>query len=96
MAPDQQWLTQQLTENRLPQQKEVWRGGVTSGRRVGNVIPLFGQKIEQQRKKEKETHHGLKRPHTNQFSHNNQPKIGVHNRGKYGGEVRQAGGMWEM
>jgi hypothetical protein len=29
-------------------------------------------------------------------SHNNQPKIGVHNKGNYGGEMRQAGGVWEM
>ena len=53
-----------------------------SGRRVGNVIPLFGRKNEQ-----KKIHHGLKRPKTNQFPHNNQPKIGVRNRGEYVGEV---------
>ena len=73
-----------------PQQREVWRGGATSEGRVGNVIPLFGQKIEQQRKKE--IHHGLKRPQANQFPHNNQPKIGVRNGGEYGGEV----GAWVM
>ena len=53
-------------------------------------------KIEQQRKKENEKHHGLKQAHTNEFPHNNQPKIGVHNRGAYGGEVRQAGGVREL
>ena len=59
---------------------------------MGNVIPLFGQKNEQQRKKEK-IHHGLKQPKTNQFPHNNQPKIGVRNVGEYGREVRQIGGV---
>jgi hypothetical protein len=59
MATNQQWLTQKPTKNRRQQQREVRRVGATSGRRVGNVIPLFGQKIEQQRKKEKEIHHGL-------------------------------------
>jgi hypothetical protein len=34
-------------------------------------------KIEQQRKKEKEKHHGLKHTYTNEFPHNNQPEIGV-------------------
>ena len=29
-------------------------------------------------------------------SHNNQPIIGIHNRAKYGGEVQQAGGVWEI
>ena len=29
-------------------------------------------------------------------SHNNQPKKGVHKRAKYGGEVRRAGGVWEI
>jgi hypothetical protein len=29
-------------------------------------------------------------------SHNNQPKIGVHNEGEYGGEMRRAGGAWDM
>ena len=29
-------------------------------------------------------------------SHNNQPKIGVQSRGKYGGKMQQAGGVWEM
>ena len=54
MAPDQQQrLTQQPTKNRRPQQREVWRGGAMSGRRMGNVIPLFGQKNEQQRKRRK-------------------------------------------
>ena len=46
-------------------------------------------KIEQQRKKKKEIHHGLKGSETNQFPHNNQPKICVCNGGEYGGEVRQ-------
>ena len=32
----------------------------------------------------------------NNGSHNNQTKIGVNNRGKYGEEVQRAGGMWEM
>ena len=62
MAPDRQWLTQQPTKNMRPQQREVWRGGATSGRCVGNVIPLFGQIIDQQRKKEEEIHHGIKWP----------------------------------
>jgi hypothetical protein len=53
-------------------------------------------KIEQRRKKEKEKLHGLKRPHTNEFPHNNQPKIGIPNSGEYGGEVQQAGGVWEL
>jgi len=35
-------------------------------------------------------------PLINNGSHNNQPKIGVHNGGKYGEEVRRAGGVWEM
>ena len=35
-------------------------------------------------------------PLINNGSHNNQPKICVHNRGKYEGEVRRAGGAWEM
>ena len=45
-----------------PQKSEVWRGGATSRRRVGNVIPLFGKTNEQQIKKGKEIHHGLKQP----------------------------------
>jgi hypothetical protein len=46
-----------------------------SRRNVGNVIPLFGHaKIEQQRKKEKEIHHGLKWPRTNEFPLNNHQK----------------------
>ena len=53
-------------------------------------------KIEQQRKKGKEKHHGLKRPHTNEIPHNNQPKISVWNSGEYGGEVWQAGGSEEL
>ena len=73
MAPNRQRLTQQPNKNRRRQQREVWMGGVTSGRRMGNVIQLFGQKIEQQRKKDKEIHHGFKRPQTNHFPHNNQP-----------------------
>ena len=68
MAADQQRLTQQPTKNMCPQQREVWKGGATSGRCVGNVIPLFGQKNEQKRKKE--IHLGLKRPQTKQFPHN--------------------------
>ena len=35
-------------------------------------------------------------PPINNGSHNNQPKIGVDNRGKYGGEVRRAVGAWEI
>ncbi len=85
MAPYQIQLTQQPTKNRPPQRRGVWRGGTTSGRRVGNVIPLIGQKNEQQRKKE--MHQGLERPQTKQFPHNNQPKIGVRNSVEYGGEV---------
>ena len=52
--------------------------------------------IEQQRKKEKEIHHGLKQANTNEISHDNQPKKGVHNSGEYGGEVRQAGGVRKL
>ena len=52
--------------------------------------------IEQQRKKEKEIHHGLKQEHTNEFPHNNLPKIGIRNSGKNGGEVRQVGGVREL
>ena len=52
--------------------------------------------IEQQRKKEKEIHHGLKQAHTNEFSQDNQPKIGVRNSGEYGGEMRQAGGVQKL
>jgi len=52
--------------------------------------------IEQQRKKEKEIHHGLKQAHTNEFPHNNLPKIGVRNSGEYGGEVRQPGGVRKL
>jgi hypothetical protein len=61
---------------------------------VGNVIPLIGQKNEQQRKKE--MHQGLERPQTKQFPHNNQPKIGVRNSVEYGGEVWQKGGAGEL
>ncbi len=51
--------------------------------------------IEQQRKNEKEIHHGLKQAHTNEFPHNNQPKIGFRNGGEYGREVQQLGGVGE-
>jgi len=60
MAPNRQRLTQQPTNNRRPQQREVWRGGATIGRRVGNMIPLLWQKLSN-KEKEKEIHHGLKR-----------------------------------
>ena len=35
-------------------------------------------------------------PPTNNGSHNNEPKIYVHNGGKYGGDVKQAVGAWEI
>ena len=54
----------------------------------GKYDTIVVAEIEQQRKKKKEIHHGLKGPQTNQFPHNNQPKIGIHNRGKYGREVQ--------
>ena len=48
-------------------------------------------KLSNKDKKKKEIHH-----HTNEFAHNNQPKIGIHNSGENGGEVRQAGGVREL
>jgi len=33
---------------------------------------------------------------TNEFPHNNQPKIGVHISGEYGGEIQQAGSAGEL
>jgi len=44
---------------------------------------------------EHERHCGLIQPPHDEFPHNNQPKIGVRNRGEYGGEVRQVGGVEE-
>ncbi len=38
---------------------------------------------------------GLRRLPINNFPHNNQPKIGVRDRGEYEGEVRRAGGEGE-
>ncbi len=49
-GPDQKRLTQQPTKNRRPQRRGVWRGNATSGRRVGYVIPLFGQKLSNKEK----------------------------------------------
>ena len=41
-------------------------------------------------------HCGLRQPPHDEFTHNNQPKIGVSNSVEYGGEVRQAGGAGEL
>ena len=38
---------------------------------------------------------GLRQPPHDEFPHKNQPKIGVRNGGKYGGEVQKLGGVGE-
>ena len=66
-------------------------------RRAGGVWEIWYHCCDKNwatKKKEKEIHHGLKWPQTNQFPHNNQPKIGVRNVGEYGREVRRVGGAW--
>ena len=42
-----------------------------------------------------EIHHDLRQPPINNGSHNNQPKTGSRDGGKYGGEVRRAGRVGE-
>ena len=60
-----------------------------SGRRGRIVLPFFGRRIEQQKNNKNEIYHGLRRLLTDEFSHNNQLKIGVRNGVEYGGEVQQ-------
>jgi hypothetical protein len=62
----------------------------------GDTVPSFGVTIQTMKKIYMQYTVAFGWPPIDNGSHNNQPKIGVHNRGKYGGEVRQAGGMWEM
>ena len=42
-----------------------------------------------------EIHRRFKWPPFDEFTHNNQPKIGARNGGENGGEVRQVGGTGE-
>ncbi len=67
------------------------------GGRAHGVTPLhrLGRRIEHQKLNKHEIHHGLRQPSINNGSHNNQPKTGCCNGGKYGGEVRQAGHVGE-
>ena len=58
----------------------------------GKYDTIFVAKNEQQSKKKKKYTMAFKGPQTNQFPHNNQPKIGVCYEGEYGGEVRRVGG----
>jgi hypothetical protein len=64
---------------------------------LGGVVPSFGAtKWNNNKKKGFGRGLGLRRLPINNFSHNNQPKIGVRDAGEYEGEVRQAGGTGEV
>jgi hypothetical protein len=75
--------------------------GILERMRVGGSVhgeTLFqrlGRQIERQKIKKHEIHHGLRQPLINNGSHNNQPKTGSRDGGKYGGEVQQAGRVGE-
>jgi hypothetical protein len=65
--------------------------GILERMRVGGSVhgeTLFqrlGRQIERQKIKKHEIHHGLRQPLINNGSHNNQPKTGSRDGGKYGG-----------
>ena len=62
----------------------------------GDIIPSFGATIHTMKKIYMKYTVAFGWPVIDNGSHNNQPKIGDHNRGKYGGEVRRAVGAWEI
>ena len=66
------------------------------GRAHGETLfQRLGRQIERQKINKHEIHHGLRQPSINNGSHNNQPKTGSRDGGKYGGEVQQAGQVEE-
>jgi hypothetical protein len=56
---------------------------------------VWGVELSDKKIYKHEIHHGLRWPSINNGSHNNQPKTGSRDGGKYGGEVRQAGRVGE-
>ena len=56
----------------------------------GDTVPSFGVAIQTMKKKNIKYSIAFGWTLINNGSHNNQPKIGVHNRGKFGGEVQRA------
>ena len=65
------------------------------GERVGGHCPIFWGNYSNDENIYMKYTVDFGWPPIDNGSHNNQPNIGVHNRGKYGGEVRQAGGVWK-
>jgi len=55
----------------------------------------LGRRIDQQKINKHKIHHGLRQLPINNGSHNNQPKSGSRDGGKYGGKVRQVGRVGE-
>jgi hypothetical protein len=75
--------------------------GMLERRRVGGrahgetQFHRLGHRIERQKIYKHIIHYGLIQPSINNGSRNNQPKIGSHDGGKYGGEVQRAGRVGE-
>ena len=59
------------------------------------MIPLFGWKFEEQKMNKHEIHCQVKWPPFDEFTHNNQPKIGACKGGENGGEAQRVGGTGE-
>ena len=62
----------------------------------GDTVPCFGVTIQTMKKNYVKYTVAFGWPPIDNNSQNNQTIIGVHNRGKYGGDVRRAGGVWEI
>ena len=62
----------------------------------GDTVPCFGATIQTMKKICVKYTVAFGWPPIDNGSHNNQPIISVHNKGKYGGEVQRAGGAWEI
>ena len=71
------------------ERRRAWVGELLGGRR-----PIIW--VDYSHKKIYVIHHCLWMTLIKNGSHNNQPKIGIHKEGEYGGEMRRAGGAWEM